>query len=567
MKIQNLAVIFIIIILPISLILTSYVQNQAKTISLQIDYDTRLNNATYDALKAFQLNTINSDSSDIANSKLRDINASVNSFFNSIASNFNMAGYNKDVLKDYVPALVYTMYDGYYIYSPFTNTLDDTNEVRDTYDNIVKKSDAETLKSETDGTYWEGERVSGVKPYIYYSCRYKRDNDDFVITYSLDNYITIQGIINGKSVFDYGYLLDNVDTTSGVKYRGVEIKGAETDGKERLEEYIVDSEVSVPTKYTYVKINGVKYYKDDYNPEDKWFSILNGTRYYTDEKFTETTKAGQEYYKKAKEFTEKVYGTGSNDYNLGTLKGSDAVEINVSGVSKPIYEKDNNGNEIIGNYKLGDYYIFEHNNKISIEDPESNFNQHRLAVIRYAIEKNLSIAIANYNHYSETNIADFRMPELKEDEWDKILNNISIISFLQGLNIGGKVYNGYSIITNNKNKEVVNEDSIYITTTDGEYHRPNEIGLQDNIEQGVLNIDFEIKSSINNAGNIIYYNPKQKNNNPYTGSYSSIVNQTGVDTTDNLYKYMANKRTDLLQRHILQHLVEKNIVCIKQIII
>lgn len=32
MKIQNLAVIFIIIILPISLILTVYVQNQVKTL-------------------------------------------------------------------------------------------------------------------------------------------------------------------------------------------------------------------------------------------------------------------------------------------------------------------------------------------------------------------------------------------------------------------------------------------------------------------------------------------------------------------------------------------------------
>lgn len=101
--------------------------NQVKTLSLQTSYDTKLNNATYDALKAFQLNTMNSDTSDLANSKLRDIEASANTFFNSIASNFNMVGYNQDILKEYVPALVYTMYDGYYIYSPYTNTLDDTN--------------------------------------------------------------------------------------------------------------------------------------------------------------------------------------------------------------------------------------------------------------------------------------------------------------------------------------------------------------------------------------------------------------------------------------------------------
>ena len=90
MKIQSLAVIFIIIMLPISLVLTVYVQNQVQTINLQTSYDQKLTNATYDALKAFQLNTVNSGTSDFANSKIRDIEASVNSFFNAIASNFNM---------------------------------------------------------------------------------------------------------------------------------------------------------------------------------------------------------------------------------------------------------------------------------------------------------------------------------------------------------------------------------------------------------------------------------------------------------------------------------------------
>ena len=77
MKIQNLAVIFIVIILPISMVLTSYTHSQMKTLDLQISYDTKLDNATYDALKAFQLNTINNTASDLANSKLQDIEASV----------------------------------------------------------------------------------------------------------------------------------------------------------------------------------------------------------------------------------------------------------------------------------------------------------------------------------------------------------------------------------------------------------------------------------------------------------------------------------------------------------
>lgn len=174
MKLQGLAVIAIIIILPMTIILSSYSQSQIKTLQLQTQYDSKLQNATYDAIKAFQLNMSNSSTSDLANSKMRDIKASVNTFYNSLASHFNMVGYGKDVLQNYVPAIVYTLYDGYYIYSAYDNTLD----AEDKFD----------------------ESIYGLKPYIYYSCRYKpNDNSDFVITYSLDSYITIQGIIDRKS--------------------------------------------------------------------------------------------------------------------------------------------------------------------------------------------------------------------------------------------------------------------------------------------------------------------------------------------------------------------------------
>ena len=95
MKIQSLAVIAIIIILPMSIILNAYSQNQIKTLELQTQYDTKLNNATYDAIKAFQLNMSNSSTSDLANSKMRDIRASINTFYNSLSNHFSMYGYRK----------------------------------------------------------------------------------------------------------------------------------------------------------------------------------------------------------------------------------------------------------------------------------------------------------------------------------------------------------------------------------------------------------------------------------------------------------------------------------------
>ncbi len=440
MKIQSLAVIFIIIILPISMILTVYVQNQVETLELQVSYDTKLTNATYDALKAFQLNTVNSSTSDLANSKLRDIEASVNTFFNSIATNFNMAGYNQDILQQYVPALVYTMYDGYYIYSPFTNTL--------TSDDYTDES-----------TYQDGERISGLKPYIFYSCRYIPDSDtDVVITYSLDNYITVRGTVNGETVYKYGYLLDNVgnynESNNTITYRGVTI------GEETLTEYVDSSANQV----NYTKINGVKYYLET---DGRWYSMLNGQKYYQSTVFNTTNDSGVRYYRDAKEFTQWLQD------NLGDLRTSDAV-----------YEEDGSTG-LADKEGWGDAPIFtrqeDSNNKgVSIEDPNSDFNQHRLQVIRYSIEKNLSIAIANYNNYAGGLTTNFQMPELQEDEWEKILNNVSIISFMQGLSIGGKVYNGYSIVTNTKTEEVVNTDSIYLITSDGQYHRATDKELVEN---------------------------------------------------------------------------------------
>ena len=58
------------------------------------------------------------------------------------------------------------------------------------------------------------------------------------------------------------------------------------------------------------------------------------------------------------------------------------------------------------------------------------------------------------------------------------MDNISIISFMQGINIGGKVYNGYSIITNTINQDIVMDDSIYIEDNNtNTFHRITEENL------------------------------------------------------------------------------------------
>ncbi len=506
MKIQTLAVIFVIIMLPISLVLSVYTQNQMTTLNLQSKYDSRLIDSTYEAIKTFQINTLANSSSDVASSKIRDIEASVNSFFSSVANNFGLSEYNADTIKEYMPAIVYTLYDGYYIYSPYTNNINNIN---------VKE----------DSSYQNKQTLQGLKPYVYYSCRYKvGSNSDFVITYSLDSYITIQGTINGVGVNKSGYLLDNIIINGNtIKYRNIEISSSEN-----LQEYIANEESGTPELLQYIQKNGVKYYKNNNN---RVFSIVNGKRIYLTDTTARTyineinnNQSAINYYKKAKEFTDWV----KNNNILKNLTFGNAVEEN----GNTITDKDGTVNGLSGNTK-----IFESDNNISIEDTNSNFNEHRTAVIRYSIQKNLAMAIANFNKYSSST-NEFQMPNLSEEDWYSLINNVSCISFLQGLPIGGKIYNGYAVANNNKTQEFVSKESIYILSDDSYYHRVNENNLNEKSNlQGFFNVDFERKVySVGDTKAYVY--PHNQ-----VGSYDSIVTQTQTEPKfyENENTYLSNK--------------------------
>ena len=340
MKLQTLAIIFIIIILPISIVISEYGKSQIKTLDLQTSYDTKLLNSTYDAIKAFQLNTFSTSTSDLSNTKIRTIEASVNTFFNSASTNFNLEGYNEETLKYYVPALVYTLYDGYYIYTPFTNTL--TN-----------------VDVSNDATYKDQESTWGLRPYIYYSAKYTLGGDDFVvITYALDNYVTIKGKKGNEVINLSGYLLSNVSATNTTAtYRGVTIEK-----ENALSEYIDDQH-----EYQYVKVNGVKYYKKN---DNETFAIINDKEYKQDKYNVEPNDSAVRYYKEAVNLKNELVRLGLNDLRTSALVDEDLTSE----------EKTS---------RFGDYKIFDFDHTSGIEEADSDFNQHRLAVIRYSIEKNL----------------------------------------------------------------------------------------------------------------------------------------------------------------------------------
>ena len=206
--------------------------------------------------------------------------------------------------------------------------------------------------------------------------------------------------------------------------------------------------------------------------------------------------------------------------------------------------------------------IFQFNSssdiKNNIENETSTFNQHRLAVIRYKIENNLAIAISNYNAYSGATKVVFQMPELKEDEWDQIIHNISLISFLQGLPIGEKTYNGYTLVTNSESEEVVLEGNIFMlgesANREKVYYRIGDVELEyggtatlnagnygDISSAGRLNLDFKRRYVTDTSQTQTYYYYQMRN---FKASYNSVVMQDKVTTFDDIYKYISGVSPD-----------------------
>ena len=251
MKLQNMTVIFIIIMIPIILVVSYYIGLQINTITMQKNYTVKLQTAAKDSIQALEINTVewNSASSNLADSKRRDVLAAINTFTISLANGMGIGGAGKGRIQTYIPAIVYTMYDGYYIYSASLMKDQDT-----TSEGLTQFNEDGTIKSNETSSY-----QYILKPYSPYSARYASANGsiDVTVNYTLDNYIRVYGTVNGEYQAKEGYLVvcdsnsnegvNNVKNgrISKIKYRGAEIK------PETLKEnvYIVGEEVK---EYPYI---------------------------------------------------------------------------------------------------------------------------------------------------------------------------------------------------------------------------------------------------------------------------------------------------------------------------
>ena len=560
MKLQYLAIIFIIIMMPILIVFSIFVNVQTNLIKTELLYDERLLNSTYDAIKAFQINTINT-SYYTPEKRVEILNASAETFYNSLISAFKYEGLGTDSMKGYVPAIVFTLYDGYYIYSPFQNTVTNVEE-------------------KLDEDYENNKTFYGLKPYISYTCKYKYNDKVYYITYSMDNYILVDEYNSaGSHVTKAGYLVSGITTNNNSDpenatecyYNGITFKKSDT---EALKEYInVYDEYgnNVEGIYYYVTMNGTKYYYSGSNPNgnvagcadtDKIFYIddselvhnqvnakkgdENKFEYYYNKIFF--NNSGFEYYKNAYKFTNKdILGTEIKNLSVQNLVGA---QINYDGT---ITSPDFTGFTFTNFGKIFD------DKATLLEEFDSNFNQHRAEVIRAIITTNLSTAIASFaNQYGAGSTDDYLMPKISETDWNLLENNICIATFFQGMKIQNKLYNKYCVVPNNFNKEYVDENDIYILKKEIQYSyaKANEVELFKKMLSkdmkildstlntvtyypGIPRINFETRMNSNNRfyNPMSYYNtnpsedptaPNYEKYKPFYGSYESISGAKGI---------------------------------------
>jgi hypothetical protein len=517
-----MAVIFVVIFLPIILVTSYYISLQVDTIKLQESYDTKLLDATYDAMSAFELNTANEDLSTEADSLRSIIEASNNIFFNTLATNMGVSNASKSYVQPYIPAMLYTLYDGYYIYSPTstpevcTDTYGQTistdsygvtysgtvtyngkkigiytfDQASITYDENstttaksgptvsysslptdIQQEYGQLLYKNIDGTYSTVlHSISGnanqstyykqsyiLKSFISYTATYINSDEDINVTvnYTLDNFLTIEGTINNVYYAKSGYLIgSNI-------VKEITVNGSNISLWTQYSQEILDSYIADPTNYEVT----VKIYNGKDTNGDEVFTTISNQDGYNSSNQTgwEDSQSAVQYYVDSWLFSSWVRE------NLSNVKASDIINNDYqtfnSNATDSSGTNDLNSQTTLLNTM---FYVFSNDTEVypfrddgsnDPEEAESVFALHRRNVIKNSVTYNLALSMIVFTEWTQK--TEYKLPILAEDEWDKILNNVSLVTFMQGLQCGLKIYSNYAIVSSTNNELTVTPSEIY----------------------------------------------------------------------------------------------------------
>ena len=176
-----------------------------------------------------------------------------------------------------------------------------------------------------------------------------------------------------------------------------------------------------------------------------------------------------------------------------------------------------------------------------LQGASSNFNDEKTEVIKDSITNNLIQAMNVYGKFASK---DFRAPELNSVDWDTILNNICVISFMQGIPVGTSIFNDYAIITSTDNSKYVNENTLYFIGSDdpNTYHRIGCEKLSGDIT-GYNKAEFKRKQ-LEEDGTVSYEYTRRENACYYCMVRASESNLLKIEedakSNDKLYEWYKN---------------------------
>ena len=429
MKIQHWAIIFIIIILPFSVIARNTIQKKAALLKDETKYNNIVDNATYDAVnQLMELSNLDMEGKNLPISR-GVANATIDRFFNTLAVNFNLPiiksstddsiSSAKSYFAQYIPAIVIVGYDGLYVYS----------------------------YEENDKGY---EYV--LKPKIPYAYQYKTETGiNLTINFTLDNYVKIYFPYGTK--FSQG-LPDADGYTGGVNY----IEGYVGEFLDYDNDGIDDWHNSYDPATYKCSPNENNTYNDDDDP----FNILKLGNYYgaisnnANDRMNYIMRQLPTSTKNLSYILAELYLNSAGSmktlmgetlksfgYNLGDFSGiGETPYTDLNGI--PGYRRTNL--KKIHLDSINKDYIFDDEGNIIQE--ASSFHQIRRETIIGTIQEVLKQEFNEHNRFTELMgiTYDFAIPDIGRDQWNNTVDDVSILAFIQGIPMGyDSYYNNFSL--------------------------------------------------------------------------------------------------------------------------
>lgn len=364
MKLSHLTIIFIIIILPFSIVSRIKTEDYFLTLRDQVRLNNVIDVATQDAIDTlieknddFQMINFN-ERFDVTQDIAKE---SVKSFFRTLAVNFNLPyieGQTESYFSTYVPAIAIIAYDGFYIYS-----IDEAGESGFAYH---------------------------MSPKIPYS--YVDEDTGAIVNFTLGNYVSV--FMDG--VYYQGELSDDFLEQSAEKYAIYSAAYNSAHGGGGYSALLKD----LPSLTTDLSVIIYAYF-DDPEPSRARFNKVP--------KFLVPQSSGDGHIPLTQD-----YGSG--------------------------------------------------------EEP-SRFHKIRREVILKLVKETLQDEINSHESYAKVmgSMYDFNLPEIPDDDWTNSINDITVMSFIQGMQVGTtSYYNNYAL----GGSRIVETDYLYGTSGDSisNYH-------------------------------------------------------------------------------------------------